>query len=115
MRDVVESTFDPLPELLVSCQRLLAGAFACDIVPDEFVRVEFWRVHRQETKLQASLQLCDVGCDQLRPMRRVPVHDQKDGARSSPHEGREELLLESRRIEPSLLHLRPKGATRIDG
>ena len=96
-------------------QRLLAGAFAFDIVPDEFIRVEFRRLARQDMQLQASLQLFDVGCDDLRPMSRVPVHDEKDGMPSTPHEGREELLLESCRIEPSRIHLIPKGAARIDG
>ena len=96
-------------------QQLLAGAFAVDGVSHEFVRVEFWRVSRHEGQLQASLQLFEVGSDHLRPMRRVPIHDQKDGALASLHEGLEEVFLESRRIEPSSVHLIPNGSARIDG
>ena len=115
MLDGGEITFDPLPKRLIAFQWLLAGAFAFDIVPHELIRVEFRGVSRQEMQSQASLQLFDVGCDHLRPMSWVPVHDQKDGALSASHEGREKLLLESRRIEPSRVHLIPKGSACIDG
>lgn len=99
---------------LVSAQRSLADALACEVVPDELIGIQLWRIARQEMQLQATGEPLDVLRDQRRTVRGMAVEDQQHRALAAAHEVRQQFD-EPRGVEPLGVDLVPEFTAGGDG
>ena len=69
------------PEFLRRFQQALADPMRLQMVPHEFIGVEFRGIRRQEKQLQAAVRRRHELLDHLHPVRRMPIDDEEDRPR----------------------------------
>lgn len=84
-----------------SCDDLAAKNVVLQIVPDQFVGIQFWRVRRQEEQPQSGRDGFDERSDHRRLVRGMPVYDQEDGTTTTMDQPFQVLDEDFRRNTPS--------------